>query len=543
MLISGQQHVKMNYRGATSLMLVLLLLSACQPESGKGSVRLETESYRAADDFPVFSSGGVDYVGISDDKENVDAFLGIPFAQAPVGEQRWQPPKPWHSTETTYVAQNFADACMQGPHLANWYQDLITSFGGDPDSFPLPQLSEDCLYLNIWRPAKAATLEGTGLLPVYVFIHGGSNKGGWSYEPNYIGEQLAAEGAIVVTIGYRLGVFGFFAHPDLDQANFALLDQIAALEWIQKHIAAAGGDPNNITVAGESAGANNIAYLMASPMAMGLFHKVVFESAGWAMGGTTAKTEYDVYGVELATKLSADNSSAGISDLRALPADQVLEAAYEVYQDHFFDPVVDGHSITEPVFETASQGRLAKVNLVLGANANESLMYLAADETVDNWLANNVSLAQAEKIQSALDPARSPRQQLDRIATAHTYVCPSLELAQAVAESGGRAWVYYFTRVRAGQLAEEMGAYHGAELPYIFNTHDDWLPTNDVDRALSSQIMRYWAQFMHQHDPNIDDLPHWPEYRQAGDQILNLGDETRSEVHSSQVLCEILSLQ
>ncbi|MEM7360395.1 MAG: carboxylesterase family protein [Pseudomonadota bacterium] len=522
---------------------MLSLLTACQLESGKKQVRAKTQTYQAADDFPVFSSGGIDYVGLAGSNNNTEAFLGIPFAQPPVGELRWQAPLPWQSDQATFVAQEFGDACMQGPHLANWYQDLISSFGGDPNSFPLAKVSEDCLYLNIWRPATSIEAEeGKTSLPVYVFIHGGSNKGGWSYEPNYIGEQLAEQGAIVVTIAYRLGVFGFFAHPDLEQANFALLDQIAALQWIQDNIAAVGGDLANVTVAGESAGANNIAYLMASPLAHGLFHNVVFESAGWAMSGAMHKVDYESFGRELGASLFP-NAKADISALRSVAAEQLLEASYPVYQQHFYDPVIDGYSIKQSVADSAARGELMKVNMIVGANANESLMYLDADETVDSWLAANVSSAQAEKLLAELDADSPSRQQLDRLATANGYVCPSLELASAVVESGGSAWVYYFTRVREGKLAAEMGAYHGAELPYIFDTHDDWLPTTDQDHRLSSQIMQYWLEFMQQRKPEAQGLPEWPAYLQAGDDVMVLGDELQVKAHSSRALCAILSQQ
>ena len=298
---------------------ILLLVSAC------GTTTVSTERSAA----PHFKLGAVTVFGKHVDENEVDEFLGLPFAEPPIGSNRWKPAvllNNFSANNQRYQATNFAPACMQGTHIADWYKGVIESFGGDAGGFPVPQVSEDCLYLNIWRPSHRINTP----LPVMVYLHGGSNKGGWAYEPNYIGASLASKGVIVVSVPYRLGVFGFFSHPELSHANFALTDMIAALRWINQNIAAVGGNPNNITLFGESAGASNIAYLMASPVAKGLFQRAIHQSAGWAMYGTQSKNELEHFAVELANTLGAGDKKQ-IESLRQASAEQLLNTAEEVY--------------------------------------------------------------------------------------------------------------------------------------------------------------------------------------------------------------------
>ena len=185
-------------------------------------------------------------------------------------------------------AKSFAPACAQSQHIIEWYREVIIKFGGDPYEFVAPIFSEDCLYLNIWRPANTSEKD---MLPVIVFIHGGSNKAGWSYEPNNQGNELSKEGTLVVTIDYRLGPFGFFPTTESGPSNFAILDQIEALRWIQANIESAGGDPSNITIMGESAGGNDIIYLMGSPLTKNLFKRAIIQSSGWALNANQEAEE------------------------------------------------------------------------------------------------------------------------------------------------------------------------------------------------------------------------------------------------------------
>jgi len=275
------------------------------------------------------------------------AFKGIPFAAAPIGERRWQAPAAYQPVAGVADANTFAPACMQGPHTVNWYQDLIRSLGQDPSLFTHPSqgYSEDCLYLNVWTPQMQATAK----LPVMVWIHGGSNKGGWSSEPDYHGAALAQQGVVVVSVPYRMGIFGFFSHPQLLQqeaavANYGLMDLLAALRWIKQHIAEFGGDPDNVTLFGESAGAANIGYLMSSPHAQGLFHKAIHQSAGFQMVESTSLAELTQTGSTLSAAMGLD-----LQSLRELDGSALLAAVEQHLPDlsssvaPLKHPTRDGH--------------------------------------------------------------------------------------------------------------------------------------------------------------------------------------------------------
>ncbi|NND81769.1 MAG: carboxylesterase family protein [Gammaproteobacteria bacterium] len=500
----------------------------------------QTAAERAQDDrekaAPELNLAGTIYAGVQ--QGATEAFLGVAFAQPPVGEHRWAAPRPIKQAVTGSVdASRYAPACMQGPHIVKWYRSVIESFGGEPESFTAPPVSEDCLYLNVWRPTGTSASEK---LPIYVFIHGGSNKGGWAYEPNYHGDKLAARGAIVITIAYRLGVFGYFANPDLEQVNFGLLDQIAALRWIQQHARQLGGDPDNITVSGESSGASNIAYLLASPLARGLFQKVVHQSAGWAMQGGNALQPAQKLAQQLSDALlpGVDN---GVAELRQLPAQAVLSAAEVTYKDHFFDPLIDGHSVVNSVPEVAANGGLAPVDMIVGSNANEALMYLDAGQSLDQLIDSIGAADRTSQIKTLLAAAASEVAAKDRLASAANYACPSLLLADAVEHNGGRVWMYYFARQRSGPQGALMGAYHGIELPYIFATHDHWLPTDAADLVITNAMADYWLAFMQSGDPNTKQRHRWPAYAKMNPQVLNLATPISSQQHPDRVLCSLLN--
>jgi len=488
----------------------------------------------ATKDTATFAVGSTRYQGGMTADGSVEFFLGVPFAQPPVGELRWRAPQPYNSKPGVLQAVNFAPACQQGTHMFEWYRDVVKSFGGDPATFPEPDVSEDCLYLNIWRPARS----GAAALPVLVYIHGGSNKGGWSYEPNYLGENLARRGLIVVSIAYRLGVFGFFAHPELADANFALLDQIAALKWLNQNMESLGGDAANITVMGESAGASNIAYLLVSPAASGLFRRVIHQSAGWAVMGRTTREEHLLRGVELQKRLFDNGGS--IEQMRKVPAGDLLRIAETVYEGHFFDPVVDGQSLVSSVNEGLLAQRFPPVDLLIGSNADEWLMYLEEGQSVDQWMRENLTASQAQAVKPLLPVGTDAAQTLDTLITAYNFVCPSMFLAEQVGRRGGRSWFYYFSRVREGELARSMGAYHGAELPYVFNTHDDWLPTNAADLELTQAVMDYWINFVRSGDPNGAPLPDWPLFDRKAGSVLRLDSEISALQHESLAICSIL---
>jgi para-nitrobenzyl esterase len=242
-------------------------------------------------------------------------FKGVPFAAPPVGALRWKAPPPVEAWSVERPAQSFAPACMQTRSNVDWYADIAESFGQPRDRAPEPlSVSEDCLYLNIWTP----DLQPDANAPVMVYIHGGSYTGGWSYEPDYHGDAFADQGVVLVSIAYRLGAFGYLAPDTPDStANAGLLDQIAALEWVQANISAFGGDPDRVTIFGESAGAAAVGALMASPAADGLFHRAISQSGGFEYAADrpaeTAHTAFD----RLAEALEGDP--------RNVPAEDILK--------------------------------------------------------------------------------------------------------------------------------------------------------------------------------------------------------------------------
>ena len=300
-------------------------------------------------------------------------FRGVPFAEPPVGELRWRPPQPLATNLAERDATRFAPACMQSMRILEWYRDMAEIFGASRDVMADLEISEDCLYLNIWTP----DLVEDAALPVMVYVHGGSNNSGWSYEPNYHGHALAERGVVLVSVAYRLGVFGFFSHPDLEDdggvANFGLLDLIAALEWIRDNIAVFGGDPDRVTLFGESAGAENILALMASRRTDGLFHGAILQStAGFGIGGADAPT--------LARERQRGSGTAAIfgfageeslSRLRAVAAGELLGRYEERYGDYYHSPVVDGVVLEDPVWDVMRAGERSGIPFIIGTNADE----------------------------------------------------------------------------------------------------------------------------------------------------------------------------
>lgn len=487
---------------------------------------------------PAVSIGDAELTGLWQQDRRVAAFLGIPFAEPPVGRRRWQPPRALEA-QPALAATDFAPACMQTAYMVDWYAELIRDFGGDPTTFPVPEFSEDCLYLNVWTPAA----DSGQAMPVMVWIHGGGHRGGWSYEPNYQGDALAGGGVVVVSIAYRLDVFGFFSHPGIPQSNFGLLDQIAALEWIQSHIHQFGGDPENITLFGESAGAASAGYLMVSPAAEGLFDRVIHQSAGYEFINEDRRADFLASGEALEAKVLPSSGERGIDALRGAPAERVLSAAADVFSDYQPDAVVDGYTLTEPPADSLAAGRVRPVDLMIGSNADEWKMYLDVDvgaADLEAWLREHLP-GRAGRVLEVLEPESGFRRRLDRLTTARQFVCPSLELAEAVTRAGGEAYLYYFSRVRSGVLAGELGAYHGAELPYVFDKHDDWLPTDDTDRRLGRTMADYWRGFARTGDPNGEGRVIWPAFDAQRLPVIEFGDQIVVNRHPEAELCAALT--
>jgi len=398
-------------------------------------------------------------------QDGVSIFRGLPYAAPPVGPRRWRPPAPAVSWTEVREASQFGAACPQPPPR--------------PGSIYAAQhraVSEDCLYLNVWASTNSRDA------PVFVWIHGGSLTTGAGGEPMYDGAKLAAQGLVVVTINYRLGVLGYLAHPELSEespdgvsGNYGLLDQIAALRWVQDNIAAFGGDPSNVTVAGESAGALSVMYLMASPAARGLFHKAVAQSAYMI---STPELKADRHGaasaesagVELGRRLEARS----LARLRAMDAQTLTVAAAMAG----FQPwgAVDGHVLPRQLVEVFDRGEQAPVPILTGFNEGEirSLRFLApappeSPEAYEALIGARYGDLTEDflRLYPSEDPAGSvlaaPRDAL--------YGWTAERLARSQTAQGQDAYLYLFDHgyPAAGEL--DLHAFHAAEIPYVFGTH------------------------------------------------------------------------
>ena len=494
----------------------------------------------AANENPYFKIDETLIIGL-DINEKVEAYLGVPYAEPPINNLRWTEPKNKKFNSSIYKAFDYKPACMQTARIANWYKGVAAGFGGDPSYIELPEISEDCLYLNIWKPKNK-----NQDIPVLVFIHGGSNKAGWSYEPNYNGSNLSQNGIIVISIAYRLGVFGFYSHPDLNESNFALLDIIHSLKWIKKHIHKIGGDPNNITISGESAGATNIAHLITSPLSINLFNKAIHQSAGSFISdhsiydySSSALSSSDKLSYELFGKFNTDTK---LEELRDIDSETLLNVSDKVYP--YFYPIVDGHSILIPVKESLLTGKFHNIDLIIGSNMDEELMYLDENYFFNDFLKERESwgmYTSVKNISNSVLDKTSDREKLNFLLTSREYTCPSFYIADQFNKYNRSVWVYSFDRVRDSIKSKEMGAYHGAELPYIFNTHDVWLPTSKIDIQLTDSIQNYWINFIKNNDPNNKMRKKWPQYIYGSYKALSFNNDIKYTENPSKSICKILN--
>lgn len=477
----------------TAVAALCLGLSACVPDA---------EAPR--DTAPTARTTGGVLTGLAlDGLADGGEFRGVPFAAPPVGERRWRASAPVIPSSEPRDATVFAPACMQTSAITDWYADLAVGFGASRDVAPAPLgVNEDCLYLNVWTPDLAPRTPA----PVMVYIHGGSYSAGWSYEPNYHGEAFAARGVVLVSIAYRLGAFGYLA-PDAPgaTANAGLLDQIAALEWVRENIAAFGGDPERVTIFGESAGAAAVGALLTAPPARGLFHRAISQSGGFELAAErTPQSASEAFQL-LADALGADPMSATAQD--------VLTAAAEVLPGYDYGPVPGEAVLPLPPRRAVERGEVAATPLMIGVNMDEWLMYLDP-EAQDADLAAWRDRAGDEAVDAVLADSDTIPAALDRLETASLMRCPGRALASAVLQAGAPVFMYRLDRVREG--ADALGAYHGAELPYVFHTHDAWLPTTAEDEALGRAMNAAWARFAATGDPNGAQGPAWPEYGASG---------------------------
>lgn len=469
------------------------------------------------------------------------AFLGVPYAAPPVGELRWRPPEPVPLWEGIREATSLAPACPQPSFQVEFHRRVARRLGGDPQAVPeFPRESEDCLYLNVWTPR---TGEGTDL-PVLVWIHGGAGTIGTAMESSYNGERLADRRAIVVAVNYRLGPLGFLAHPALSaesprgvSGNYALLDLIEALRWVRREIAAFGGDPGRVTVFGQSAGAALIGHLMTTPLADGLFQRAILQSGtgiDLAIPLRSENGEVDSgedLGVRLVEALGVHEKGDVTSTLRAMAADEIIRTAFEAkaVPDR---PVIDGWVVPEAVEDALAAGRRAAVPVIAGGNSDETAVLVPPPASIAEYR-DRVREAYGRNAETVLRlyPAADSAAAVladRRRATDEYFSMPARLMARYVVETGGDAWLYRFDRSLPAAKGHEVGAYHGAELWFLFGNYARWAfpdGANNEDDAFGGLLADLWLRFAETGDPNGPGLPTWPAYDPARPRLLFLRDD------------------
>ena len=469
-----------------------------------------------------------------DDEKELFIFRGIPFAEPPVGELRWQSPIPAKQSQVV-DARTFKPACMQDTYTTEWYHDVIESFDQDKSMFQhVESVSEDCLYLNIWTQS----IDSSEKKPVMVWIYGGNDVGGWTYEPNYLGQNLAQKDVVVVSIPYRLNIFGFFNHPEMDNqtGNFGLEDEILALQWVKDNIDQFGGDPDNITLFGESAGGAHVSYHIASPLSEGLFDRGIIQSGGYNLSNPSRLNSLDDAN-KLALETQNKAGALNFNELKQLSSNELLEISSNLY--HPYHPIVDGELIPDDITKIFNEGVVNDVDVMIGSNQNEDLLYVDENPTLEDlskliqWYHPN----KVDEILGILDLS-DLRMAMDRFGTNQNTACPSILIARSMAKTGNHVYQYLFAREREG--SEKILAYHGAEIPYVFNTHDAFLPTTEEDLILTEQMMEYWTEFAKKGTPNSVDNPMtWYEFGEEENYLI-LDTEVRNDQKLERQFCDIM---
>jgi para-nitrobenzyl esterase len=504
--------------GSTSLLLIAVALATAA---------------MAADQVKI-DSGVVE--GALNSDSSVRIFRSIPFAAPPVGDLRWRPPQPVQPWTGVRKAVDFGPRCVQG----RVFSDIV---------FRDQEMSEDCLSLTVWAPARSQSAK----VPVYVWFYGGGFAAGAGDEARYDGESFAKRGIVVVNVNYRLGIFGFFAHPELTKesphhasGNYGLLDQVAGLQWVRRNIAAFGGDPHTVTIGGESAGSLSVCALMASPLSRDLFQQAIGESGaffGMVGGrGTPTLAEAEKEGAEFAESSGTKNLAA----LRNMSSDDLLREESKKNNGFGFWPIVDGYFLPSDVATIYAQGMQGQVPLLAGWNADEVRMnVLMAKQKPDaKSFTEQLRKEFGDKADTALkvygastDEEASPS--AGDLASDQFIVYGTWKWIEEQAATGKPVYRYQFDRTvpipeaDKGTGLKSFGAAHAAELEYVFTMLDskkaDWQPD---DYQVAKTMNAYWANFIKTGDPNGSSLAKWPQFGKTHEVMhLNVECQAMAEEH------------
>ena len=483
--------------------------------------------------------------------EGIESFKGIPYAASPVGALRWKPPQPVKAWSHPMLATVYGPSCPQGlsrngplePHNA-------TDFCG-----PVGSLSEDCLFLNVWAPPRAASARR----PVFFWIHGGGFQVGSGAQPLFDGRSLAAKGAVVVTFNYRLAEFGFLAHPALtaespvkSSGNYGLLDMVAALQWVSKNIAAFGGDPSNVTLMGQSAGGTAVLALLVSPLSKGLFHRAIVQSGVMpeqvrflkASAGPLKSMEQ--VGEEFADRLGVRGAGAAAA-MREKSTQEILDAHQKqsgLGGGSLASLVVDGQFLPEQPEQVFAAGRQLSVPLLIGNVAEEGTLFQKMAE-VDNpqKLREAIRETAGEGAAAVEDfyPAKNSAEAKAAYIRMQTDLMLSISRRHArwMAAVQARTYRFLFQRKPRWTAQRGLGCFHSLDLAYVFGSFYPGLAYDAADRKLAGKIQDYWLQFARTGDPNHAGAALWPAYEAGKEQVLVLDVSLTVEKNPRQAACDL----
>lgn len=474
-----------------------------------------------------------DIKGLYTEDLDVEVYAGIPYAEAPIGDLRWKEPKAKSNWDGVLDCTKFAPNSYQAKKnsIMSTLVDMYAEGGWHPDytSYPDQYMSEDSLYLNIWRPKNSS-----GNLPILVYIHGGSLTGGSSNGDDYNGEAMAREGIIMITISYRLGVFGYFAHPDLisessnnTTGNYGLLDQIEALKWVNDNASYFGGDKNNITIAGESAGSSSVSALCVSPLAKGLFKRAIGESSS-IVGKYPPHTFRSLdSALTMGKNIMKEMHCNSIEELRKLSPEELIKTKYINSS-----MTIDGYAITKSPYETYLAHENNEEALLNGYNVKEADAFVVPTMLFDLPNKDNIKGKLSEYFDETLaeEMVLLYKNEIDKdafsvfneIISAYWFFMPHYEWSILAINNGEDVYRYQFTKENG-----YYGTYHSGELIYAYGNLDKSLhgfAYNDSDYSLSKIMVGYFSNFVKYGNPNGDSLPNWKKWESEGDSLLELGE-------------------
>ncbi len=470
-------------------------------------------------------------VGTYSRDRQVEIYAGVPYAEAPIGERRWKEPVPKQDWEGIKDCAYFAPKSMQAKSnpIMSTLVDMYAEKSWHPDyrMNVEERRSEDSLYFNIWRPA-----ENSGNLPILVYIHGGSLTSGSSSYVHYNGEAMARKGVIMITIAYRLGIFGYFAHPDLiaespnaTTGNYGLLDQIEALRFIKENAPYFGGDPSNITIAGESAGSSSVSALCASPLASGLFQKAIGESSSIAGRYPPHTFRSLETALEMGRDIQKEFHCEDLSELRSLSAEKLLSTRYANSA-----MTIDGYALPKTPYEVYKEGNNNETALLNGYNVKESDAFVVPNFLFSPTNGKNIAsrLASYFDEQAADEFMEAYKEEIqadafsafNAIISAYWFMQPHYEWSTLASDNGIPVYRYQFTKENG-----YYGTYHAGELPYAYGNLDKGhaFAYSKSDYALSETMLSYWSNFAKNGNPNGGDMPTWDAWDEASDPLMELG--------------------